>query len=71
MCKLECRPDGVDWLQWSWKVLIPSGSRWSVVCRPEGARDRVRGPRIDGQPASRECHRHGAIQELRESLGPW
>ena len=39
--------------------------------RLEGEVDRVRGPRFDGQPASRECHRHGAIQELRESLGPW
>ena len=54
-----------------WKVLIPPGMLWSVVRLLEGAQDRVRGPRFDGQPASRVCHRHGAIQELRESLGPW
>ena len=55
----------------SWTVLIPPGAWWSVVWLREGAQDPVRGPRFDGQPASRECHRHGAIQELRESLGPW
>ena len=34
---------GADVHQWTWKVLIPPGSRWSVVRLREGELDRLEG----------------------------